>query len=95
MGVRGVGGYQRGCRRRLNSAAPLPLACQRGGRRTGKLTVPPEHAVDLDSGAVIAAEVHPADQGDTTTNATRLPKCLIRVELNGFEKQGHAKIKHA
>jgi len=23
--------------------------------------------VDLDSGAVIAAEVHPADQGDTTT----------------------------
>jgi transposase len=27
----------------------------------------PEHAVDLDSGAVVAAEMHAADQGDTTT----------------------------
>ncbi len=27
----------------------------------------PEHAVDLDTGAVIAAEMHEADQGDTTT----------------------------
>ena len=26
-----------------------------------------QHAVDLDSGAVIAAEIHEADQGDTTT----------------------------
>ena len=31
------------------------------------LAYKPEHAVDLDSGAVVAAEVHPADQGDTTT----------------------------
>jgi transposase len=31
------------------------------------LAYKPEHAVDLDSGAVIAAEVHPADRGDTTT----------------------------
>jgi transposase len=31
------------------------------------LAYKPEHAVDLDSGAVIAAEVHLADQGDTTT----------------------------
>ena len=30
----------------------------------------PEHAVDLDTGAVVAAELHPADEGDTTT----LPK---------------------
>ena len=27
----------------------------------------PEHAVDLDTGAVVAAEMHAADQGDTTT----------------------------
>ena len=27
----------------------------------------PEHAVDLDTGAVVAAEIHPADEGDTTT----------------------------
>src|SRR5512135_1754263 len=26
-----------------------------------------EHAVDLDSGAGVAAEIHPADEGDTTT----------------------------
>jgi transposase len=31
------------------------------------LAYKPEHAMDLDTGAVIAAEVHPADQGDTTT----------------------------
>src|SRR4028118_2090429 len=31
------------------------------------LAYKPEHAVDLDSGAVAAAEVHPASQGDTTT----------------------------
>jgi hypothetical protein len=27
----------------------------------------PEHAVDLDTGAVVAAEMHPADRGDTAT----------------------------
>ncbi len=31
------------------------------------LAYKPEHAMDLDTGAVISAEVHPADQGDTTT----------------------------
>ena len=39
----------------------------------GHLAYKPEHAVDLDSGAVIAAEVHPADQGDTTTLPGRWP----------------------
>src|SRR3954469_22482684 len=36
------------------------------------LAYKPEHAMDLDTGAVVAAEVHPADQGDTTT----LPETL-------------------
>ena len=36
------------------------------------LAYKPEHAVDLDTGAVVAAELHPADEGDTTT----LPKTL-------------------
>jgi hypothetical protein len=27
----------------------------------------PEHAVDLDSGVIVAAPIHPADEGDTTT----------------------------
>jgi len=31
------------------------------------LAYKPEHAMDLDTGAVIAAEVHAADQGDTST----------------------------
>jgi transposase len=31
------------------------------------LAYKPEHAMDLDTGAVIAAELHVADQGDTTT----------------------------
>jgi transposase len=34
---------------------------------TTHLGYKPEHAVDLDTGAVVAAEVHPADEGDTTT----------------------------
>ena len=31
------------------------------------LAYKPEHAVDLDTGAVVAAELHPADRGDTAT----------------------------
>src|SRR4029450_13604791 len=34
---------------------------------TTHLAYKPEHAIDLDTGAVLAAEVHPADEGDTTT----------------------------
>src|SRR3982750_377144 len=34
---------------------------------TTHLAYKPEHAVDLDTGAVVAAEMHPADQGETTT----------------------------
>src|ERR671929_1196999 len=38
----------------------------------------PEHAVDLDTGAIVAAEVHPADRGDTAT----LPGTLAAAEAN-------------
>src|SRR6202795_3177021 len=31
------------------------------------LAYKPEHAVDLDTGVIVAAALHPADQGDTTT----------------------------
>ena len=34
---------------------------------TTRLAYKPEHAVDLDTGAIIAAEIHSADEGDTTT----------------------------
>jgi transposase len=32
-----------------------------------RLAYKPEHAVDLDTEAIVAAVIHPADQGDTTT----------------------------
>jgi transposase len=42
------------------------------------LAYKPEHAVDLDTGAIVAAEIHPADQGDTAT----LPATLEAAEAN-------------
>src|SRR5690349_3741499 len=42
------------------------------------LAYKPEHAVDLDTGAIVAAEVHPADRGDTAT----LPGTLAAAEAN-------------
>ena len=45
---------------------------------TTHLAYKPEHAVDLDTGAVVAAELHPADGGDTTT----LFKTLAAAEAN-------------
>jgi transposase len=45
---------------------------------TTHLAYKPEHAVDLDTGAVIAAELHPADRGDTTT----LTATLTAAEAN-------------
>jgi transposase len=34
---------------------------------TTRLAYKPEHAVDLDTGVIVAASIHPADQGDTNT----------------------------
>jgi transposase len=40
-----------------------------------RLAYKPEHAVDLETGAIVAAEIHPADRGDTATlPETRRPK---------------------
>src|SRR3954447_20215207 len=39
---------------------------------TTHLAYKPEHAIDLDTGAAVAAEMHPADQGDTTTITSTL-----------------------
>ena len=39
---------------------------------TTHLAYKPEHAVDLDTGEVVAAEVHAADEGDTTTITSTL-----------------------
>jgi transposase len=43
-----------------------------------RLAYKPEHAVDLDTGAIVAAKVHVADQGDTAT----LPDTLEAAAAN-------------
>jgi hypothetical protein len=43
-----------------------------------RLAYKPEHAVDLDTGAIVAAAIHPADRGDTAT----LPGTLEAAEAN-------------
>jgi transposase len=43
-----------------------------------RLAYKPEHAVDLETGAIVAAEVHLADRGDTTT----LPETSEVAEAN-------------
>jgi transposase len=43
-----------------------------------RLAYKPEHAVDLDTGAIVVAEIHPADRGDAAT----LPETLEVAEAN-------------
>ncbi|MCH7813687.1 MAG: hypothetical protein IID40_06665 [Planctomycetes bacterium] len=40
------------------------------------LAYKPEQAIDLDTGAIVAAEIHPADQGDTTTLSGTLGRAV-------------------
>ena len=47
---------------------------------TTHLAYKPEHAVDLDTGAVVAAELHPADEGDTRTIEKTLAAAQERLE---------------
>jgi len=47
------------------SDADARLARMKDG--TTHLAYKPEHAVDLDTGVIVAAPIHPADEGDTTT----------------------------
>ncbi len=50
---------------------------------TTHLAYKPEHAVDLDSGAVVAAELHLADQGDTKTLEKTLAVAQEKLEALG------------
>ena len=50
---------------------------------TTHLAYKPEHAVDLDTGAIIAAKIHPADQGDTRTLAGTLEQAEAMLDLVG------------
>ena len=40
--------------------------------RRAHMAYKPKHVVDLESGAIVSAVIHPADRGDTTTLATTL-----------------------
>jgi hypothetical protein len=48
-----------------------------------RLAYKPEHAVDLDTGAIVAAEVHAADQGDTTTLPGTLEAAVANLATVG------------
>jgi transposase len=50
---------------------------------TTHLAYKPEHAVDLDTGAIVAAEVHPADEGDTTTLSGTLAAAEANLDAVG------------
>jgi transposase len=50
---------------------------------TTHLAYKPEHAVDLDTGMIVAARIHPADQGDTQTLAATLEQAEAMLDLVG------------
>jgi transposase len=45
-----------------------------------RLAYKPEHAIDLDTGAILAAEVHPGDAGDTQTLEATLEGAAATLE---------------
>ena len=47
------------------------------------LAYKPEHAVDLDTGVIVAATLHPADEGDTTTIAGTLAAAEKNLARSG------------
>ena len=51
---------------------------------TTHLAYKPEHAVDLDTGVVVAAPIHPADQGDTTTLSPTLEATARNLDAVGL-----------
>ena len=48
-----------------------------------RLGYKPEHAVDLDTGAIVAAPIHGADQGDTQTLSGTLEEAETNLEVVG------------
>jgi transposase len=50
-----------------------------------RLAYKPEHAVDLDTEAIVAAEIHPADHGDTTTLAGTLAAAAQGLSAAGCD----------
>src|SRR3954469_21194801 len=50
---------------------------------TTHLAYKPEHAVDLDTGVIVAAKIHPADQGDTRTLSGTLAQAEAMLDRVG------------
>ena len=48
------------------------------------LAYKPEHAVDLDTGLIVAARIHPADQGDIRILAATLEQAEAMLDLVGL-----------
>ena len=63
--------------------ADARIAKMKDGRT--RLGYKPEHAVDLDTGAIVAAPVHGADQGDTKTLPSTLEPAEANLEAVGQE----------
>jgi len=51
---------------------------------TTHLAYKPEHAVDLDTGVIVAAPIHPADEGDTTTLEPTLEEAQKNLSAVGL-----------
>ena len=60
------------CKRRTDPDADRRV--EKDGRT--HLAYKPEHAIDLDTGAVVAAEVRAADQGETATTPDTLTNAI-------------------
>jgi hypothetical protein len=51
---------------------------------TTHLAYKPEHAVDLDIGVVVAAPIHPTDEGDTRTLSPTLEAAARNLDAVGL-----------
>jgi transposase len=65
-------------------ASPPEARIARMTDGTTHLAYKPEHAVDLDTGVIVAARIHPADQGDTRTLAATLEQAEAMLDLVGL-----------
>jgi hypothetical protein len=73
-------------RQRAGMAGPTFAAMRlQAGMKDGRtrLAYKPEHAVDLDTGAIVAAPIHSADQGDTKTLPGTLEAAKPNLEAVG------------
>jgi len=55
-----------------------------------RLGYKPKHAIDLDTGVIVAAPIHPADQGDTTYAGADVESAL--ENLTGIGLAQHPRI---